>query len=46
MTADTQQRIYDLEEFLYDDFGDTVEQLGMDRVRELEAELQALRNSL
>lgn len=35
--------IHTLEELLYDDYGDTVEQLGQARTNELEARLIALK---
>ena len=36
-------QINQLEEFLFDDYGDTVAQLGIEKVRELEAELKELK---
>ena len=39
-------QIDSLGEFLYDDYGDTVEQLGMEKTRELELEYQELKDKL
>lgn len=36
-------RIDELTEFLYDDYGDTVDQLGTEKVAELEAEYRSLK---
>lgn len=38
------KKISDLEEFLFDDYGDSVEQLGIEKVRELESELRAMKD--
>lgn len=38
-----QWQIDQLREFLFDDYGDTVAQLGIDRTRELEREYAALK---
>ncbi len=41
-----QNEISELEEFLYDDFGDTVAQLGIEKTRELETKLATLQDAL
>ena len=39
-------RINSLSEFLYDDYGDTVEQLGLEKTMELEKEWEELKAKL
>jgi hypothetical protein len=39
-------KIDSLSEFLYDDYGDTVDQLGIERTNELELEYKSLKERL
>ncbi len=43
---DLLDQIDSLSEFLYDDYGNTVDQLGIDKTNELESELKDLRERL
>jgi predicted HAD superfamily Cof-like phosphohydrolase len=43
---DLVDQIDSLSEFLYDDYGDTVDQLGIDKTNELESDLKDLKEQL